>query len=284
MQPLDPMLANANGAVAPVAAGRPVATGLLARARACMPIVLREKHGDLAAGGWAPRQRARFGHVTPADWYEALLDALVTPSTTWLDVGCGRDVSPGNTATARRLADRCRRLVGIDPGDNIDDNVFVHERLKMPIEAHPPGATYDLITLRMVAEHVEAPAAVAARLASLLAPDGRIVIYTVSRYAPSVIVAGLTPLKVHHVVKRWLWETEERDTFPTVYRMNTRPVLARLFGDVGLAEEMFAYLADCRSTARFRVLQHLELSLWKTLSRIGLRYPECCILAVYRAT
>ena len=93
----------------------------------------------------------------------------------------GRDIAPGNPVTARRLTNRCRKLVGIDPSDNIDENPFIHARLKMPIEAHPPGRTYDLVTLRMVAEHIEAPEAVARQLAKLLLPGGRIVIYTVPR-------------------------------------------------------------------------------------------------------
>jgi SAM-dependent methyltransferase len=256
---------------------------LLADAFRCSPAVLRDKVGDFLAAGWAPKQRLAFGHLTPSDWYESLLDAMVTPQTVWLDVGCGRDLSPGNVATARRLADRCRKLVGIDPSDNIDENAFVHERLKMPIEEHPSERAYNLITLRMVAEHVEAPEQVAKQLASLLLPGGRIVIYTVGRYSPSVIVAANTPLWVHHAVKHMLWRTEERDTFPTVYRMNTRSALRRLFCGEGLLEEMFEYLGDCRATARFKFLQYFELSTWKLLSLVGLPYPEACILAVYRS-
>jgi SAM-dependent methyltransferase len=256
---------------------------LMADAFRCSPAVLHDKIGGWSQAGWAPKQRLRFGHLTPADWYESLLDAIVTPQTVWLDVGCGRDLSPGNVATGRRLADRCRKLVGIDPSDNIDDNPFVHERLKMPIEAHPPGPAYDLITLRMVAEHVEAPEKVAKQLTSLLLPGGRIVIYTVGRYSPSVIVAASTPLWVHHAVKQVLWRTEERDTFPTVYRMNTRQALRRLFCGEGLSEVMFEYLGDCRTTARFKFLQYFELSIWKILSLIRFPYPEACILAMYQS-
>lgn len=261
----------------------PPASASMASAFRCTPTVLREKYGNLSQAGWAPKQRLGFGHLTPADWYESLLDSLVTSQTVWLDVGCGRDLSPGNAATARRLSDRCQKLVGIDPSENIDGNAFVHERLRMPIEDHPPGRAYNLITLRMVAEHIEAPEAVVNQLVSLLLPGGRIVIYTVAGFSPSVIVAASTPLSVHHAVKRLLWRTEERDTFPTVYRMNTRSALTRLFCGEGLSEEMFAYLGDCRSTARFKLLQYVELSVWKTLSVIGLHYPEACILAVYRS-
>ena len=247
--------------IAALGTGRSPAAGLMASAFRCGPAIMRDKIGNLSQAGWAPKQRLRFGHLTPADWYEALLDAIVTSETVWLDVGCGRDLSPGNEVTARRLADRCRKLVGIDPSDNIDDNLFVHERLKIPIEAHPPGPKYNLITLRMVAEHVESPVDVAKKLSSLLLPGGRIVVYTVGRYSPSVIVAASTPLWMHHAVKRVLWRTEERDTFPTVYRMNTRSALRRLFCDEGLSEEMFAYLGDCRATARFKLLQYFELSV-----------------------
>jgi SAM-dependent methyltransferase len=282
MPQLDPNPTGAAGGIT-LSNVTPPTSALMASAFRCSPIVLRDKFGDLSKAGWGPRQRLAFGHLTPADWYESLLDTLVTPETVWLDVGCGRNLAPGNPPTARRLADRCRKLVGIDPSENIDENPYVHERLKMPIEDHPPGRSYDLITMRMVAEHVEDPETVAMQLAGLLLPGGRIVIYTVGRYAPSVIVADNTPLWVHHVVQRALWRTEERDTFPTVYRMNTRPALKKLFCGEGLSEEMFEYLGDCRSTARFKLLQYVELSVWKILSLVGLPYPEACILAVYRS-
>jgi hypothetical protein len=79
-------------------------------------------------------------------------------------VGCGRDLSAGNDVTCRCLTDRCRKLVGVNPSDNTDDNSFVPERFKMPIKEHSPGRASNfitlrmvLITLRMVAEYVAAP-------------------------------------------------------------------------------------------------------------------------------
>ena len=184
---------------------------------------------------------------------------------------------------ARRLAKQCRKLVGIDPSDNIDDNEIVHERLKMPIEDHPPGAVYDLITMRMLAEHIQSPADVVARLSALLAPGGRIVIYAVSKYSPSVLIASVTPMSVHHAAKHLLWRTGKRDTFPTTDRMNTRATLAGLFATQNMTEEVFQLLPDCRTTSRFQRLRFLELCLWKLLTTMGIPYPETCILAVYRA-
>jgi 2-polyprenyl-3-methyl-5-hydroxy-6-metoxy-1,4-benzoquinol methylase len=259
------------------------ASPLLAQARESLPEVLGEKYGDLAHGGWAPRLRARFGHATPDDWYEACVATLVMPTTCWLDVGCGHDIFPSNAVTATRLAARCRLLVGVDPSDNIDDNSFVHERVKLPIEQYRPDRRYDLITLRMVAEHIADPPTTVARLAALLAPGGRVVVYTVSRWSPSALVAACSPLSFHHAVKRVLWRVEAHDTFPTVYVMNTHAALRRLFTAAGLQEEAFERLADCRTTARFRWPQAAELGLWRALQKFGLNYPENCILAVYRA-
>jgi hypothetical protein len=65
--------------------------------------------------------------------------------------------------------------------------------------------------------------------------------------------------------------------------MNTRASLSELFRAEGLSEEAFKYLGDCRTSARFRILQIVELTIWKLLSMVGVRYPEACILGVYRS-
>jgi hypothetical protein len=89
-------------------------------------------------------------------------------------------------------------------------------------------------------------------------------------------------MAVHHAVKSMLWRSSPEDTFPTAYRMNTRATLRRLFGEGGFDEEAFLRLDDCRSLARWRSTAGLELRLWRTLRRIGLPYPEACLLGIYR--
>jgi len=243
---------------------------------------LAVKHGNTSTWGWGPRLRARFGYRTPDDWYEALLFETVQPDTAWLDVGCGRFLLPSNRPLANLLASRCRLLVGLDPDDNIDDNPYVHRRAKCHIEDFTSDVQFDLITLRMVAEHIQNPEKLVAQLFRLAKPGGRIVIYTVNKWSPVSLAAAATPMSVHHAVKRLLWRTSERDTFPIMYKMNTRRALHRLFAGEGLNEESFRYLDDCRSLQRWKTLNVIELSLWKLLHAFGLRYPELCILATYR--
>jgi 2-polyprenyl-3-methyl-5-hydroxy-6-metoxy-1,4-benzoquinol methylase len=263
---------------------RPVSadTGLVAAVQDSLTEVFAEKYGDLARAGWGPRMRRCFRHATPDDWYEATLSHLVGPGTNWLDVGCGRDLFPNNLPTARRLAQSCHHLTGIDPDANILENMLVHERIQTDVDSFTTDRRFDLITLRMVAEHICDPAPTMAKLRSVLAPEGRLLVYTVSRWSISAIIAALTPIAVHHAVKRILWRTDERDTFETYYRMNSRATLLQLAAAAGLREEAFIRLDDCRTTTRSRPLHWLELLVWRGLNGMGLSHPETCILAVYR--
>ena len=243
--------------------------------------VFRLKHGDPATTGWAPRRRHRFRYYTPDDYYEALVAGLVEPGSAWLDVGCGRDVFPSNRALSRRLADRSGVLVGVDPDPTIEENEFVHVKLRGGLEDCEPGRTFDLVTLRMVAEHVERPEAAVGALGRLVRPGGKVVVYTVDRWAPLSIASRLVPFRFHHLFKHAVWKTEDRDTFPVVYRMNTRRRLARLFEAGGFREVDFRHLADCRVFGGYRALGLLELSLWKACEAAGIGYPESCLLGLY---
>lgn len=243
--------------------------------------VFRMKHGDPATTGPAPRRRWRYGYFTPDDVYEALVYHLVQPGTWWIDVGGGRDVFPNNPRLARALSDRCQLFLGLDPSQNIEENPYVHERVRTTIEAYRDERRYDLATLRMVAEHITAPTAAIESLNRLLRRGGKVVVYTVNRWAPVSLLSWLVPFSLHHRIKQVCWRTEEKDTFPVAYLMNTRARLAQLFSAAGFREVYFAQLDDCCTFHRFRALNIVELSVWRALKCARLRYPENCLLGVY---
>jgi SAM-dependent methyltransferase len=146
---------------------------------------------------------------------------------------------------------------------------------------HGEGA-FDLVSMRMVAEHVTDPDRFAASVARALKRDGRAVVYTVYGYSPVPLITRLIPFRLHNPVKRLFWGTQPKDSFPTAFRMNTRTALRELFGRHDMAEEAFMYLDDCRSLSGFRAGHWTELALWRTLSALGLPYPERCLLGVYK--
>lgn len=158
----------------------------------------------------------------------------------------------------------------------------MHERVQCLLQDYRADRPFDLITMRMVAEHIEDPVAAGRALRALCKPGGRVVIYTVWKWSPASVSAAVTPMWVHHGVKRFLFGTEERDTFPVAYKMNTRRTLTRLMAVGGFAEESFRFLDDCRTTNRWQLANRLELSLRTAMRTAKLRYPESNMLAIYR--
>lgn len=242
---------------------------------------IQTKYGDLAAGGWSPRLRKRFGYLSPDDRYEMHVADTVTAGTDWLDVGCGRLLFPGNMGLAAQLAARCRSLGGIDPSPNIQENTLLQHRAQCSLEAYAPDRQFDLITMRMVVEHISDPDAAVAALGRLTRPGGKVVIYTVNKWSPVSLASAATPTAVHLAAKRILWGGEDRDTFPTAYKMNTRSALQRLMAANNFSEAAFDYLPDTRTLAQFRAGAWAELALWRSLRTMGIMYPENCLLGTY---
>jgi hypothetical protein len=246
--------------------------------------VFHLKYGNPDETGWGPRTRWRAGHFNPDDHYEAIVAQLVTNKCRWLDVGCGRHLFPSNAPLAERLSTRCELLIGVDPDPTLAENPFVHERFQGPIEEFRSETRFDLVTLRMVAEHVARPFELAETLSHCTAAGAHVVVYTVNRWSPVPLVTSVVPFALHHPIKRLFWRAESKDTFPTCFRMNTRRTLEKIFASGGFEEAYFDYLDDCRTTGGYRLLQRVELGIWRTLRKLGLRYPENCLLGIYRRT
>lgn len=244
-----------------VSAARSVEPTSLQVTREQLDSIFRLKYGSPSSTGWGPRMRWHAGHFNPDDHYEALVERLIEPGCQWLDVGCGRSLFPSNERLAELLAKRCGLLVGLDPDPTLAENPFVHERVHLPLEEFEPKTTFQLVTLRMVAEHVKHPAEFARSLARCTTPGGHVVVYTVNRFSPVPLITSVVPFKLHHPAKKILWVAEEKDTFPTCFRMNTRRRLKKILESAGFREVFFAYLDDCRTTGGFRSLQRLELAL-----------------------
>jgi 2-polyprenyl-3-methyl-5-hydroxy-6-metoxy-1,4-benzoquinol methylase len=134
--------------------------------------LFRLKYGTLGTTGWGPHMQYRFRYFTPDDYYEIIVAKFVDANTEWLDVGCGRNLFPDNESLAYLLADRCQLMVGVDPDDTLEENPYVHERVKSTLQDYYPDRTFNLITLRMVAEHITVPQTAVRALARLTRPGG----------------------------------------------------------------------------------------------------------------
>lgn len=241
-----------------------------------------QKYGAIDDLNWSPALRWKFDYFNPDDVYEALMCKIVTDKTTWLDVGCGRNIFPSNHKLSRLLADRVELLVGVDPDETLNDNPYVHEKVLGTMEDFSDSRQFSLVTMRMVAEHVAQPEQLMKALTKVTAPNGLVLIYTVYKYSPVPVITNLVPFKFHNPAKKVLWGTEPADTFPTCFKMNTRETLNALFSKSNFVERLFMRLDDCRTFSGFKPLAYTELAIEKALKRIGLPYPEYCLLGVYQ--
>jgi 2-polyprenyl-3-methyl-5-hydroxy-6-metoxy-1,4-benzoquinol methylase len=245
-----------------------------------------QKYAQIKNMGWRPTLRLNWNYFLPSDYYEAIVDQLVTESTTtWLDVGGGRDIFPENTPLAIQLSKRCKLLFGIDPCENILQNKYVHDRQMCLLEDSNLDAKFDLVTARMVAEHVENPEAFVDAIFRNLESFGIVVIFTVDYWSVAPLVARFTPMWFHHFVKKWLWGSAEEDTFPVVYKMNTRRQLSTLFSRRGFQELSYSSLDDLSGFSMSSSILRISLACRRILKLIGLPFlpfPDRCILAVYQ--
>ena len=240
------------------------------------------RYGDEARLGWGPKLRRDYGYFTPDDVYEAAIAGLIAPGMNWLDVGCGRELFPSNLGLAEVLSKRCARLVGVDPDPTLQENAWVHEKVTSSIDHYDGQGAFDLVTLRMVAEHIADPVACVRSVQRALRPGGLAVVYTVFAGSPMPLLTRLAPMGLRHRVKSWLWGTQPKDTFPTQFKMNTKSALQRLFAGLGMQQEALLRLDDCRTFARFRWLNEMELRGMSVCRALRLPYPEHCLLGVYR--
>ena len=114
--------------------------------------------------------------------------SLVTPGCHWLDVGSGAALFPENPKQSQQLASRCGLLVGVDPDGSLDDNPYLDRRARCVLEDFNPGEQFDVVTLRLVAEHLTEPEAALAALHRLVRGGGKVVVYTIHRWSPRTLL------------------------------------------------------------------------------------------------
>ena len=165
----------------------------------------------------------------PVATFVRRLDPLVRPTDDVLDLGAG-----AGELNSYALKDRVRRLVGVDLDPRVGFNPLLHAGLRADICALPfREASFDIVFAIYVLEHVDRSAALVADIHRVLRPGGMCLVLTPNVFHYVTMISRLTPTRFH----RWVNERRGRrsaDTFPTLYRLNSRTSLRRQFGKAGL--------------------------------------------------
>jgi SAM-dependent methyltransferase len=170
----------------------------------------------------------------PNDWqvFHELIAQHLRPGIRVLDVGCGQ----GDVAPFPWRAFPTVELIGIDT----DAAAFANQSLRrfLPLQAGAPWPieqeSIDLVLCRYVLEHVEDPHQFFDNVRRSLKPGGLFLFLTPNLRHPIAMLSRVLPGAVKRRVLRWAKGIQEEQVFPTCYRANSPPRLARLAQRHGL--------------------------------------------------
>jgi len=184
-----------------------------------------------------PESRAGgYSRVDGSVEFYSRVNALLTRNSFVVELGAGRGAYAEDPVPYRRelraFRGRVAQVIGLDVDPVVMDNPTVDEAHVL-LEGRPfplPNASVDLVFADWTFEHVHDSAHVASEIARVLRPGGWLCARTPNKWGYVGIAARAVPNRLHaHVLRRVQPTKQDRDTFPTVYRLNTRQALRRHF-------------------------------------------------------
>lgn len=192
---------------------------------------------------WSNRIIRRWDPAFQHRWvvYRETLEGMLTPETTWLDIGCGDGGIVGE------LKHRAGLAVGADvrPPSRVSDGMFVCCDLRsLPFRS----GVADLVTLRFVVEHLASPADLQ-EVVRVLKPQGRLLVLTTNAISPFIVLPRLLPFGLKQGLLTSLYNLREEEVFPTYHRFNSEKVMRTCLGELELVS--VRYLQDANYIRRW---------------------------------
>jgi SAM-dependent methyltransferase len=214
---------------------------------------------------------------TSGQIYEGLVTKQIAPEARVLDAGCGR------AGVIGLFRDRAGLAVGVDIDlASLRDNVGLHQAVLGRLTELPfAAASFDLVISSWVIEHLQEPEVAFAEVARVLRRGGHFVFLTPNAWNYVVLVNRLMPAWLQRRLVPRLYGRQEKDTFPVVYRANTRRRLDALLGRAGLRCEEFHHVGDPSYIAANDFLFRLAVLLERLTDHPLLRFLKVHLVASY---
>ena len=213
---------------------------------------------------WAMEKRITPDLTYSQTQYETILGRYVTPTTRWLDLGCGRHLlSPWRQEEERALLGRAQSVVGIDLDfQSLVDNDSIVDRCQSSVIQLPfASESFSLVTANMVVEHLDEPGVMLRELHRVLAPGGRLIFHTPNARAFPTAVVRKIPDSLKKTLAYLLDGRQGKDVFPTYYRANDPAEIRRFAAATGFEITELNLVSTTAVFAMVAPLAALEL-LW----------------------
>jgi ubiquinone/menaquinone biosynthesis C-methylase UbiE len=159
--------------------------------------------------------------------YRSVLESQVRQNVEWLDVGCGHDIVPEWVSGSRNwqlgIVKRVKLLVGIDADyPSLLRHGAIQHKVHGMIEPLPfKNGTFSLVTLNMVAEHLQNPLSAFNELSRVMEPNGYLIIHTPNKLSYRCLLAIMTPQWLKLKLIKFFEDRDGQDVFETYYRVNS---------------------------------------------------------------
>jgi SAM-dependent methyltransferase len=160
-----------------------------------------------------------------------LLDHIQDVST-WLDIGCGRQIIPSDkmSESEQKL---CFGSIPLLVGVDADEAILLHPVINARVIALCPplpfrSGSFDLVTANMVIEHIQDPSLFLTEVHRVLRPGASFIFHTPNSRYYLTFIARFTPEWLKHKIVWYLEGRREEDIFRTHYSMNTPEDIIKL--------------------------------------------------------
>lgn len=220
----------------------------------------------------ATARRTLVPQLRNATWaYRQTLEGLVTPTTRWLDLGCGHQLLPtwmhDGEGAAAALIQRAPMVVGLDQvPSQLVKHTTIRRRVAADIARLPlRSEAFDLVSANMVLEHVADGARLLAEVGRVIAPGGRFIFHTPNRRFYQIALSMWVPPAIRRRAASLIEGRDMDDVFPTHYRMNTRPAIEALATSGGWQVEQMLFVNSGLTMTRIPPLALLEIGVTRLL-------------------
>jgi ubiquinone/menaquinone biosynthesis C-methylase UbiE len=198
------------------------------------------------------------------EFYEESLRELITPSTVWLDIGCGHQVLPEWRFNAENeLVNLASFVAGIDVDSN---STAKHRTIKSiwmgDVQNLPfPDDSFTLITANMVVEHLANPQRMFTEIHRVLVPGGTFLFHTPNVNGYITAVNKYLPDRIKKLAAKVLNGRDPDDVYPTFYRCNTEESIIHAASVSGLEVERVLHIPSTATFVKILPIAAVEL-LW----------------------